>query len=71
MKTCFECKKCISGILSIDPFSSVCDSTMICKMTGNIIIDEFGEEINTVACKHFSSSAEYIQHELPIEELPF
>jgi hypothetical protein len=51
-KNCYSCKHCQPGTYTIENYS-VDEGTEICTLTGNTLVDAFGEEINITACENY------------------
>lgn len=71
-KNCYSCKHCQSGIYTIENYT-IDEGTLICELTGNVLVEPDGTEVNITACTEYKES-DYIpvmQNNIYMQPLPF
>jgi hypothetical protein len=51
-KNCYSCKRCLSGTYQIEK-SIIDEGTLICELTGNVLVEPDGTEVNITACDNY------------------
>jgi hypothetical protein len=70
-KNCYSCKHCQSGTYTLENYT-IDEGTEICVLTGNTLVDAFGEEINITACENYQEDIfPALEIEIEMQLLPF
>lgn len=71
MSNCYSCQRCVSGTYSVEG-NVIDEGNLICLLTGNVLVDCDGNDINVTPCSNYKEHVSLIERDnLILEPLPF